>query len=261
MLEPGSRTSSWRKGAGTAPSRRGWAGRRSRQWLERARRPGGLQGRRPRIPGLLPRRSRGLVAAAARRAVRRSGPPGRTQHLPHPRRQRSAGHRDREATARLTATRRPSSGGSSSATRRDRSRSTIAAGRRREIAADYFVCALPACTARDVFFDPALPEPQHDAIAHLRYGCATRLLLQFDRRFWKKPGRPIAFGSDLPTGAVWDGNEQQRGARHPELSRRRQTPPARCRTSSRRRGGRRHPAHRVAGQAATLLASPHGVGR
>lgn len=80
-----------------------------------------------------------------------------------------------------------------------------------EITADFVVCALPASTARGVFFDPPLPEPQQDAISHLRYGCATRLLLQFDRRFWKKPGRPIAFGSDMPTGAVWDGNEQQRG--------------------------------------------------
>ena len=86
-------------------------------------------------------------------------------------------------------------------------------GRRSELTADYFVCALPAITAREVIFEPALPEPQHDAMAHLRYGCATRLLLQFDRRFWRRRGRPLAFGSDLPTGAVWDGNEQQRGAR------------------------------------------------
>jgi monoamine oxidase len=80
-----------------------------------------------------------------------------------------------------------------------------------ELHADFVVCALPASTARGVFFDPQLPEQQHAAIARLRYGCATRLLLQFDRRFWKKPGRPIAFGSDLPIGAVWDGNERQRG--------------------------------------------------
>jgi monoamine oxidase len=84
-------------------------------------------------------------------------------------------------------------------------------GRRSEIAADYLVCALPASTAREVVFEPGLPEPQHDAIAHLRYGCATRLLLQFDRRFWRKRGRPIAFGTDQPTGAVWDGNEHQPG--------------------------------------------------
>jgi monoamine oxidase len=86
-------------------------------------------------------------------------------------------------------------------------------GRRSDLSAQFLVCALPASTARDVRFEPALAEPQHDAMAHLRYGCATRLLLQFDRRFWKTRGRPLAFGSDLPTGAVWDGNEQQRGPR------------------------------------------------
>jgi monoamine oxidase len=80
-----------------------------------------------------------------------------------------------------------------------------------EIAGDFFVCALPASTSREVQFDPPLPEPQHDAMAHLRYGCATRLLLQFERRFWRRRGRPNAFGSDLPVGAVWEGNEEQRG--------------------------------------------------
>lgn len=80
-----------------------------------------------------------------------------------------------------------------------------------EITAAYLVCALPASTARGVLFEPALPDAQQDAIAHLRYGCATRLLLQFERRFWRKRGRPNAFGTDLDTGAVWDGNEQQKG--------------------------------------------------
>src|SRR5436190_18225068 len=84
-------------------------------------------------------------------------------------------------------------------------------GRRSEISADYLVCAVPASTAREIVFEPALPAPQCEAIAHLRYGCATRLLLQFDRRLWKKARRPLAFGTDLPTGAVWDGNEHQRG--------------------------------------------------
>jgi monoamine oxidase len=80
-----------------------------------------------------------------------------------------------------------------------------------EIHANYVVCALPASTARGVVFEPGLPEPQHDAIAHLRYGCATKLLLQFERRFWRKRGRPSAFGTDAPTGAVWEANEDQRG--------------------------------------------------
>ena len=84
-------------------------------------------------------------------------------------------------------------------------------GRRSESHADFFVCATPATTTREIAFDPPLPEPQHDAIAHLRYGCATRLLLQFERRFWRKRGRPNAFGSDLSVGALWEANEQQPG--------------------------------------------------
>lgn len=80
-----------------------------------------------------------------------------------------------------------------------------------EIAADYAIVALPATTARDVVFEPGLPQIQQDALMHLRYGSATRLLLQFSRRFWIKPGRPTAFGSDQPLGALWDGNEHQKG--------------------------------------------------
>jgi monoamine oxidase len=82
---------------------------------------------------------------------------------------------------------------------------------RKEMTADFLVVTLPAPLLRDVVFEPALPDAQRDAIRHLRYGAATRVLVQFARRFWVKRGRPDMFGSDLPTGAVWDGNEQQKG--------------------------------------------------
>jgi monoamine oxidase len=85
-------------------------------------------------------------------------------------------------------------------------------GTRRELRGDFLVIAMPASTVRDVQFEPALHEDQHRAIATLRYGAATRLLLQFDRRFWRRRGRRWAFGTDLPIGAVWDANEGQRGA-------------------------------------------------
>jgi monoamine oxidase len=83
-------------------------------------------------------------------------------------------------------------------------------GTRRELKAEFCVAALPASTLRDVEFAPALPDHQTRAIATLRYGDATRVLLQFERPFWRRPRRPRAFGSDLPTGAVWDGAEEQR---------------------------------------------------
>jgi monoamine oxidase len=76
---------------------------------------------------------------------------------------------------------------------------------------DYVVFALPATLLRRIPINPALPAQQHEAIARLKYGRVTKTLLQFSRRFWRAPGRRRAFGSPLPLGAVWEGNEEQRG--------------------------------------------------
>ena len=78
-----------------------------------------------------------------------------------------------------------------------------------QLTADFAVVALPASTLRRVRFEPALPAPQWQAISTLRYGRATRVLLQFESRFWRRAGRPVAYGTDQAVGAVWDGNEQQ----------------------------------------------------
>lgn len=80
-----------------------------------------------------------------------------------------------------------------------------------QMTADAVVVALPATIVRRLVFTPALPMPQRDAIRDLRYGPATKTLLQFDRRFWRGPKKPLAYGTDLPIGAIWDGNEEQRG--------------------------------------------------
>ncbi len=80
-----------------------------------------------------------------------------------------------------------------------------------QITCDYAILAMPATLLRRMPITPALPAQQHDAIVRLKYGRATRTLLQFSRRFWRAPSRPRAFGSPLPFGAVWDANEEQRG--------------------------------------------------
>jgi monoamine oxidase len=81
----------------------------------------------------------------------------------------------------------------------------------RQVATDYLVLAVPASTLRRIAFRPALPPRQRKAIQDLRYGRATRTLLQFESRFWQRRGTPRAYGTDLPIGAMWDGNEEQRG--------------------------------------------------
>jgi len=81
-----------------------------------------------------------------------------------------------------------------------------------QISCDYLAMTLPASVLRRIPFTPSLPAQQHDALARLKYGRATKTLLQFSQRFWRIPGRPRAFGSPLAFGALWEGNEEQRGA-------------------------------------------------
>ena len=84
-------------------------------------------------------------------------------------------------------------------------------GGEHEIRADFVVVAIPSSLLWSIDFDPALPDAQLEAFARLRTGCATRVLVQFDRRFWAKRGRPRAFGTDQGYGAVWDASEKQDG--------------------------------------------------
>ncbi|MBS1819715.1 MAG: FAD-dependent oxidoreductase [Acidobacteria bacterium] len=91
-------------------------------------------------------------------------------------------------------------------------RASVRNGRARaQMQADYLVLAIPAPLLRRIPITPALPVQQHDALATLAYGRATKTLLQFDQRFWRAATRPRAFGSALPFGAGWEANEEQRG--------------------------------------------------
>jgi monoamine oxidase len=86
-------------------------------------------------------------------------------------------------------------------------------GQREEIKGDYVLVTAPAPIAAEIEFAPALPDAQRDAFSRLRYGRATKTLLQFDRHPWRRPGQPRACATDLDLGAVWDGSEDQHDRR------------------------------------------------
>jgi len=91
-------------------------------------------------------------------------------------------------------------------------RTTVKNGRAQsQVSSDYIVITLPATIVRRIPITPSLPARQHDAYARLKYGRGTKSLIQFSNRFWRAPGRPRAFGSALPFGAVWEANEEQHG--------------------------------------------------
>jgi monoamine oxidase len=80
---------------------------------------------------------------------------------------------------------------------------------RNEMKSDCVLVTAPAPIAAEIEFAPALPDAQRDAFSRLRYGRATKTLLQFDRHSWRKPRHPRACATDLDVGAVWDGSEDQ----------------------------------------------------
>jgi monoamine oxidase len=86
-----------------------------------------------------------------------------------------------------------------------------AGGDRTQMNADYVILAVPVTTLRAIEITPGLPTEQAKVFERLRYGRVTKSLLQFDRRFWKRKARSPAYGTDAPTGAIWDANEEQRG--------------------------------------------------
>jgi monoamine oxidase len=83
--------------------------------------------------------------------------------------------------------------------------------KRLEVGAACAIVTAPAPLAAEIEFVPELPEAQRDALARLRYGPATKTLLQLDRHSWRRPGKPRACASDLDIGAVWDASEGQSG--------------------------------------------------
>jgi monoamine oxidase len=69
---------------------------------------------------------------------------------------------------------------------------------------NYLVLATPAPIARALEFAPAVPPTLRRAWQALQSGPATKAHVRFDTRWWKKAGRPNAFGSNLDTGAIWE---------------------------------------------------------
>lgn len=79
-------------------------------------------------------------------------------------------------------------------------------GKLQAIKGDYAVVAAPAPIVRDLEFAPALPSALRQALKALMPGPATKAHLLFEHAWWRKPGHPQAYGSNLDTGAVWEAS-------------------------------------------------------
>jgi len=80
-----------------------------------------------------------------------------------------------------------------------------------ELSATCALVTAPAPLAAEIEFVPDLSAAQHGALARLKYGPATKTLLQFDRAPWRRTRKRRACATDLDIGALWDASEGQRG--------------------------------------------------
>ena len=76
-----------------------------------------------------------------------------------------------------------------------------ASGLQQQMEVDAVVLALPASTIGGIAFSPVLPDDQWRSIRALRYGCATKVLVESE----PIEGRAQAFATDGPLGAFWQG--------------------------------------------------------
>lgn len=74
--------------------------------------------------------------------------------------------------------------------------------------ADYVVCTLPATVVRGLEFTPNVPASLKRAWQAMTVGAATKAHAMFDKPWWRKAGRPRAFGSNLDTGAIWESGSK-----------------------------------------------------
>jgi monoamine oxidase len=72
------------------------------------------------------------------------------------------------------------------------------------VSGDYLVLTTPPAIARALEFTPAVPATLRRAWQALNSGPATKAHVRFDKGWWRKPGRPRAWGSNLDTGAIWE---------------------------------------------------------
>ena len=67
----------------------------------------------------------------------------------------------------------------------------------------FAVLAIPLTTARQIEFNPPLPEAHRRMVQELSYGAVTKVLIEYRNRFWKKTGWNGHIATDAPVVLTW----------------------------------------------------------
>jgi len=78
-----------------------------------------------------------------------------------------------------------------------------------DLDADFCVLTVPLPVYKEIGFSPRLPMRLAEAVERLDYGSATKILLQYERRFWRDEGLDGDLLTDLAIGTAWEGTRGQ----------------------------------------------------
>ncbi len=69
------------------------------------------------------------------------------------------------------------------------------------------VLAVPPSPLRHIRFTPRLPETAAEMVRELKLGPATKVMTEYDERFWRAGGGSGLVVTDLPFGIAWDATD------------------------------------------------------
>lgn len=84
-------------------------------------------------------------------------------------------------------------------------------GSYKDVTTDYLLLTLPFSTLRDVDIQVALPNVLRNYIDQCGYGTNSKLVLGFDRRYWRDNDYNGLFFTDLDLQSGWDSSQLQPG--------------------------------------------------
>jgi len=71
------------------------------------------------------------------------------------------------------------------------------------IQSSFAILAVPLTTARQIDFHGSLPSPHRRMVTEVSYGSVTKVLIQYQKRFWEKKGWNGRLASDAPIVYTW----------------------------------------------------------
>ncbi|HET8679441.1 MAG TPA: FAD-dependent oxidoreductase, partial [bacterium] len=86
-------------------------------------------------------------------------------------------------------------------------------GQAQVVEGEYVILTVPTTILKTITFRPGLSREKQESIERMAYGGLAKVILQYRRRVWRRPGHSGFVVTDLPVHCVWEATGNQTGRR------------------------------------------------